>query len=234
MPVFQRYFRHDMKNTSRIPSTRNVWLRCLTLIIMGLAMFACRSKIEDQIIETHLRHPGEFNINLDNQVKFKARNAMIGRSIISKKGSILEVLVLNPMGSKLLHVSQTGDFVESRFLAPDLIGTDITFIIRDIQWMFFINEPDRPSCQFDQGNMQSYRYTNVTVTDSPDGNSRFLMTRRIQGNGVEVVISYGEYDQFQADWFPRKILLKNILLDYEIEVYVSDYRDVFRDQTIVG
>ena len=130
------------------------------------------------------------------------------------------------MGKKIMHLVQSAQDLKPIYLSSDLGPGDMAYIIRDIQWMFFVNEPINRSADFSQRKNQSFRHGNVTVTDTPDDTHRFLRTRQISGSGIDIVISYDEYERFDSSWYPRKINLKNSRVGYDIQVYVNDYREL--------
>lgn len=125
-------------------------------------------------------------IRILHEVTFqRGELSLSGRAVLVRSGDTLELLLLSPFNTKLLHLRRSGTETETLFRSPSLPLPDTAYIVRDIEWIFFAEPPRRiPGAE-----SVPYRRGAHTIFDRYDASGR-LEERRISSRDTDVIIRY--------------------------------------------
>ena len=156
--------------------------------------------------------------------------SFLGRGVVQKRGSRLDLLVLAPTGNRLLTVRDDGGTVTSEARAAGLERLDPRFLLADVRWAFFggcdrtavagTGAPAHPNGSPER----TCVIGRTAVREVDDPATGDLLHREVSWGGVTAHLDFLQWAGEGADRHPIKVRLENERLGYEWEVQVDGWK----------
>lgn len=147
-------------------------------------------------------------------------HSFIGRGVVQKQGSRLDLVLLSPAGNRLLTVSADGDKVSVESRIEAFARLDARHLLADVRWAFFggctktAGGPSERTCKMGS--------TLVRETDNPVTGD--LRHRSLLRDGAVSQIDFPEWAGPNEMRYPVKVYLQNDQLGYEWEIQVDAWK----------
>lgn len=157
-------------------------------------------------------------------VRFGDRE-MLGRSVVVKSGSRLDVFVLAPTGTRLLTVRQEGLHVQADVRAAELARLDPDRLLRDIRWAFFSRCPTRSEagdCAV-MATTRRCRIERAEVVEVLEPATGRVRTRTFTRARERVVLDLVHAPDAPPDAPPARLRLVNERHGYTLQIVVEEW-----------
>jgi hypothetical protein len=169
------------------------------------------------------------DVRIEQSLWLKAGGrAFLGRGVVVKRGSRLDLLVLAPTGNRLLTVRNDDGIVTSEARAPGLERLNPRFLLADVRWAFFAGcDPTAVAATGAPATASLERtctFGGTTVREVDDPATGDLRHREVSWGGLTARLDFLQWAGEGADRHPVKVRLENERLGYEWEVQVDAWK----------
>lgn len=216
--------RHDPFRQNAFESARLAAL-IVAAYCLCAGTLACRSR--SNVPEPDPVSPASLSpdVSIQQSVWVNYRgHSFIGRGVVQKQGSRLDLVLLSPAGSRLLTVSADGNKVSAQSRIEAFARLDARYLLADVRWAFFGGCPKQAGGPFDR--TCKVGKTLVRETDNPVTGD--LRHRSLSREDAVTQIDFPEWAGPNEMRYPVKVYLQNDQLGYEWEIQVDAWKPIIR------